>query len=327
MHELGHTLGLRHGGGDDINCKPNYLSVMSYSRQFSDLIPDRPLDYSWVELPTLDEANLNEAAGIGVPVQTVFFVDTDGDGYNDGFRRVSVGVLPIDWNRDGDTDDTGVSTDLNSLVWGFDAHGNPKWVCDSWDRGLQRLKGYDDWSNLIYNFRFSRGFAHGEHPDVAVDEMTWEMVEFLQELVAPLPGVLQGRVVLQGRTAHSGVTITVGEDGLVASTSADGSFELEVPGGTYQVSVDKSGFLSALKGDVLVTAGQTTVLPDVVLLAGDADNSGLIDIFDLLIIANAFNTLPSDNPDVDINGDGRVDIFDLVLAGINFGKSLSPWPD
>jgi uncharacterized repeat protein (TIGR01451 family) len=33
MHELGHNLGLRHGGGDVVNNKPNYLSVMSYSYQ------------------------------------------------------------------------------------------------------------------------------------------------------------------------------------------------------------------------------------------------------------------------------------------------------
>src|SRR5215510_2532271 len=35
MHEFGHNLGLDHGGHDKINCKPNYLSVMSYSRQFT----------------------------------------------------------------------------------------------------------------------------------------------------------------------------------------------------------------------------------------------------------------------------------------------------
>ena len=27
MHELGHTLGLAHGGADDVNRKPNYLGV------------------------------------------------------------------------------------------------------------------------------------------------------------------------------------------------------------------------------------------------------------------------------------------------------------
>ena len=44
MHELGHNLGLHHGGAAtaiigrtsndyQMNCKPNYLSVMSYARQ------------------------------------------------------------------------------------------------------------------------------------------------------------------------------------------------------------------------------------------------------------------------------------------------------
>jgi len=33
MHEFGHTLGLRHGGDEDANCKPNYLSVMNYLNQ------------------------------------------------------------------------------------------------------------------------------------------------------------------------------------------------------------------------------------------------------------------------------------------------------
>ncbi len=33
MHELGHNLGLLHGGTDDTNCKINYVSVMNYNRQ------------------------------------------------------------------------------------------------------------------------------------------------------------------------------------------------------------------------------------------------------------------------------------------------------
>jgi beta-lactam-binding protein with PASTA domain len=33
-HELGHTMGLRHGGSDDINYKKGYYSVMSYCYQF-----------------------------------------------------------------------------------------------------------------------------------------------------------------------------------------------------------------------------------------------------------------------------------------------------
>ncbi len=35
LHELGHNLGLLHGGRDDVNFKPSYLSVMNVSFQLS----------------------------------------------------------------------------------------------------------------------------------------------------------------------------------------------------------------------------------------------------------------------------------------------------
>ena len=31
MHELGHNLGLDHGGDEDLNFKPNYISIMNYA--------------------------------------------------------------------------------------------------------------------------------------------------------------------------------------------------------------------------------------------------------------------------------------------------------
>ena len=56
MHEFGHLLGFRHGGLDPSNCKPNYRSVMSYTRQFSGSpIPNRRLDYSRSLDPDHDE--------------------------------------------------------------------------------------------------------------------------------------------------------------------------------------------------------------------------------------------------------------------------------
>ena len=83
MHEIGHTLGLLHGGADEEKCKPNYLSVMSYSRihnmsgSASNMpgIPDGQLvrlgtmdqwlDYSDAALDPLAEDLLNEAHGVG----------------------------------------------------------------------------------------------------------------------------------------------------------------------------------------------------------------------------------------------------------------------
>jgi uncharacterized repeat protein (TIGR01451 family) len=84
MHELGHALGLGHGGintlansADTINNKPNYLSVMNYSFDPAGIprgavppgaaAPPRFLDYSRVALPAgqqLDETKLKESDGI-----------------------------------------------------------------------------------------------------------------------------------------------------------------------------------------------------------------------------------------------------------------------
>lgn len=150
MHEFGHTLGLRHGGADNINCKPNYLSVMNYSFQFRHLVPNRPLDYSSIALSTLDENRLDESKGIQGPAGRVtlfqrflqsgsFPVRADADG-------------PIDWNRDGDDTDAAVSLDISNIV----QNG------DSCATGIKQfLTGFDDWDNLLFSFRHSPDFKDG----------------------------------------------------------------------------------------------------------------------------------------------------------------------
>ena len=69
MHELGHNLGLQHGGGDGTNYKPNYLSIMNYLFQLRGLDVAGTagvLDYSRTALTLLNENALNEANAIGV---------------------------------------------------------------------------------------------------------------------------------------------------------------------------------------------------------------------------------------------------------------------
>lgn len=57
MHEFGHTFGLKHGGGDLINNKPNYLSIMNYSYQLTG-VPDG-LDDDAIEKYYYHENNTN----------------------------------------------------------------------------------------------------------------------------------------------------------------------------------------------------------------------------------------------------------------------------
>jgi hypothetical protein len=76
LHEIGHTLTLTHGGAYyrdqqnpsvatyELNCKPNFLSVMNYLFQVRGFA-DGAFDYSAQTLPPLSETGLSESAGIG----------------------------------------------------------------------------------------------------------------------------------------------------------------------------------------------------------------------------------------------------------------------
>jgi len=144
MHLLGHTLGLDHGGGDPRNCKPNYPSVLSFSRQFASVVPTRKLDYSRQQLPSLIESDLDESAGIDGPAATTTAYGVAGA------PRVALADLPIDWNGNGIPNETGVVADVNRI----DALG-----CSG--DGIGILLGFDDWSHLRMSFRASPDFAQG----------------------------------------------------------------------------------------------------------------------------------------------------------------------
>jgi hypothetical protein len=63
MHELGHNLGLRHGGCDDSNMKAGYASVMNYAFQMEGIVRGGTrgvLDYSRGASPPLDDALVDD---------------------------------------------------------------------------------------------------------------------------------------------------------------------------------------------------------------------------------------------------------------------------
>lgn len=84
MHELGHNLGLGHGGDSGINNKPNYQSIMNYNNTYTVDVDydgglDGPLDYSHGFLFPLNENALNENLGVADYVTTEG-VGNEGDG-------------------------------------------------------------------------------------------------------------------------------------------------------------------------------------------------------------------------------------------------------
>ena len=172
MHELGHTLGFGHGGGDHINCKPNYPSIMSYTLQLRHMVPNRVLDYSATSMASLDESSLNEAAGLDGPAdRSVAYNQSNAVGTSGTVVVVKANAAPVDW--DGTASTSGVMADINYLTrngCGIDEDTNLDGRRDA--PGLITLDGYDDWSNIAYSFRTSDQFLSGTEAPTFYDEAT-----------------------------------------------------------------------------------------------------------------------------------------------------------
>jgi hypothetical protein len=129
IHELGHNLGLRHGGIDntaadrDQTFKPNMPSTMNYRYQFPgvsincDWVSEGFHTYSEGAFATINEAGVNENAGI--------CDNTPLDMNGNGIFTNGVAINTNQSNQDGDTTDVHLDYDQwGRLLLDFDAAGS-----------------------------------------------------------------------------------------------------------------------------------------------------------------------------------------------------------
>jgi hypothetical protein len=186
MHELGHNLGLGHGGDDDVNYKPNYLSIMNYQFQLPYTLRSRPLTYSSAKLRTLTESALDETTGLyGANWDWTVYSGVLKANNVTKYVPLAVSTLgAIDWDNDGDEEDTFTQANINNF---------PKRNYTNTDD--QILYGYDDWTNLNFNFMQTSGYAAAfEGLDIDDAEMTWEMAQAIQEEAKSMVGEPTGPV-------------------------------------------------------------------------------------------------------------------------------------
>ena len=142
MHELGHNLGLNHGGHDDHAYKPNHHSVMNYTYSYLGLSPRPNGPDAWRRY-RFDRYGGDECAMENSVCSESFIIDySDGSGLDIDERNVSEALNIGRGSIDGayaDWDNNGV---LTQQPYSFRFHIRIS------DLPLQTLKDYDEWSNL-----------------------------------------------------------------------------------------------------------------------------------------------------------------------------------
>ncbi|MEU4723413.1 DUF11 domain-containing protein [Nonomuraea dietziae] len=273
MHELGHTLGLGHGGDDSVNCKPNYLSVMNYTLQFDTQYTARPLDYANVAKGTvlrteLNEAHLDENDGVyGTPdpARTLVY------GVGGKIRTATATDGPTDWNGvNGDKEDD-VSADINlieAIKPGCDAGTGDK------------LRGHNDWSRLQYNPRLHTAFF-GDGPRLNLpEELTEDNIKAMfQKADLKVTKTADQAEAVGGDTIGYTVAVTNLGPGTATKLSltdtlpdgtkqqrslpdlANGAVNTVTPKFTYEVPCDTTDG-TVLTNSVTVTGTDTDGVPD-----------------------------------------------------------------
>jgi hypothetical protein len=148
MHELGHNLGLRHGGADDVNFKPNYFSIMNYEyNQGLSTIGSNEGDrhyfmrrayfgdatFSWYDYSLTNDQTSNTCL--------IDFSDGSGGQINENYVDESLGLMRpgtcgVDFNGDQAIN--------NIITYAIDLNK---------DGILKLLTDYDDWGNLDFFFQ------------------------------------------------------------------------------------------------------------------------------------------------------------------------------
>lgn len=162
LHELGHTMGLEHGGESwEHENNPAHLSVMSYV--YSATWNDNPLDFARTDGLELHESSVDERTPFTLdpvdlrrgwhPLLTEFLPSDEGPG-DCIVSRIAPGE-PVDFDGDGDTDDHG-------FVHGLDDEEGTTCRNPAEPRSME---GYEEWSRLV----LATGIGRDDLPLSAAD--------------------------------------------------------------------------------------------------------------------------------------------------------------
>lgn len=216
LHEIAHNGGVKHGGGDDLNCKVNQISVMTYTRQMHwDKLPVSPAgtstNYGWIldlsrtaTIPKLDEklgdgipvgADTGLSDGNAIPSPTAWvgknsFKVIWGDPAS-ALYKIKTGTTgsSIDWNGNNILQ-TGITQDINKLT---NVVG-----CSPLTLSFGVLASFDEWTIFKNNMNFRKaagstqdGFLDFQDPDINQEMRGAERDALNKAAHNPYGGLLQ----------------------------------------------------------------------------------------------------------------------------------------
>ena len=284
MHELGHNLGLHHGGDLDDNYKPNYLSIMNYYFQTGGVIFDNGkgpgngfFDYSRFLLPALDETQLDEVNGLnanpatftGAKNLSISKYGTMRYCKNDDPLKVSPQVANyvdgnVNWNCNQIRTVLGATVTLKPYI-------DPRTVNEdinadgvlnlNYNGTVYPLTSFNDWPALVYTGGSIAGNGLGQAPPI-----TTQAVEITHDQDSLIPKLYMVAIRTMGRVRsapNSKITLNV----VIANTGTTDD--------TYTLGASTLGgwaINASLPGSVAVPAKGTATVSVTYTVPSNANN-------------------------------------------------------
>lgn len=138
------------------------------------------------------------------------------------------------------------------------------------------------------------------------------------------PGTMVGSF-----TVASPLNVTLGSQLLIQPLAPSETRMLTFDWNTTGVSFGGYTLLAVadvVAGDINATNNSFTDGRVVVTVPGDLNGDFIVDIFDAILLAGVYNSLPDKpnwNPNADLRADGIIDIFDAIILAGHFGQSVS----
>ncbi|BCD96231.1 dockerin type I domain-containing protein [Marinagarivorans cellulosilyticus] len=140
----------------------------------------------------------------------------------------------------------------------------------------------------------------------------------------PNGATITGKIALPNGADPSGVEVSIklGERTVSTLADANGDFTFtDLKNGVWVVSYKHPQYVNSCS-ITQTQNGDTTVMDDETMIAGDINGDGVIDIADFTVISATYGSNSSDTEyavAADLNGDNVINIFDLTILGSHFG--------